>query len=175
MRSKKGRLGVIRIPRGELIEAVRAAEEEARELEQEPGYGQDPGYERDPQRLRRWAQTWRETVLRPTGVRKRAELDGSPSLGAHVEVRNLLDVLGELLQISPGMRLRELDPEGFGEQVWDLEDLYEVVRADLTQMTPAERAQADVNRYFWGFDREGLVEVVHAPIHAPPYTQFQEF
>lgn len=106
--------------------------------------------------------------------RKRAagELgDSGPGLGAAVAVSDLFDVMGEIRDRHPGVRLREYDARG-PRALWRIDDLVETVRRDMAAMTSAERGRYDVHRYSWGYDADGRVQVVHWPVRGGSATQF---
>lgn len=102
---------------------------------------------------------------------KRGGRGAGPELGAAVAVGNLLDELLEIRERHPEIRLREYDARG-PRALWAVDDLVEAVRRDMAAMTAAERARYDVNRYSWGYDGDGRVQVVHWPVRGGSATQF---
>lgn len=91
-------------------------------------------------------------------------------LGA-VPARSLIEVLLEVADRHPDLVLREeLDGRAMG--VWSIEDLVEAVRRDVAAMTPAERAEAEFHRWFWGYGPEMTVQIVHSPVRGPSAVRF---
>lgn len=88
-----------------------------------------------------------------------------------IVLKPLREVLREVRQWRPGIKLWELEPEGvvfssFGEiweadvvAHWAIDSLTETVEEDYTKMSQEERKEFDRLDYMWGYTKEGLVSI----------------
>ena len=164
-RSGGPEMGIVRLTRKDLLETARAYEEDAEDLEEARRRGQPVG----PEEI--YNLEYRAIVNR--GLATRRPKEPELELGRAVEVRNLLDVLLEIQDRRPDLKLREHGVRG-PRGLWGIGELAETVRADFQAMSPAERAGSDFSRYSWGYDGEGRVQVVHWPVRGGASTRFLE-
>lgn len=90
-----------------------------------------------------------------------------------VQYQRLFEVLEEIIQRYPDLKLQELDEDGDPVGYWSINDLLAAVERDFRNMTEAERKEFEKHRYFWGFTQDGRISVaVIQAGNGGAYTQF---